>query len=224
MNSHFIQQIITYYYHCFYAQNDQGLPSESRLKLFPVSFWHIPYLSLNSSFLYVVVPNSNTSLLYGSDPQLFWHQRPFSWKTTFPWGGWRWFKDDSSTLHLLCTLFLLLLHQLHLRSSGIRSWSLGTPALWNSKIFQAHLLLLCPRPKISNLSMEYFKVEIVFRSQGLRLAVHHVTAHRPSWWTELGNIYMNDTKIYIHVNFYNSLYWIPWAHTNTVSEQLLFRH
>ena len=28
--------------------------------------------------------------------------------------------DDSSTWHLLCTLLLLLLHQLHLRSSGIR--------------------------------------------------------------------------------------------------------
>ena len=40
-------------------------------------------------------------------------------------GGW--FQDDSSALHLLCTLFLLLLHQLHLRSSGIRSWRLGTP-------------------------------------------------------------------------------------------------
>ena len=42
-------------------------------------------------------------------------------------GGW--FQDGSSTIHLLCTLFLLLLHQLHLRSSGIRSWRLGTPAL-----------------------------------------------------------------------------------------------
>ena len=40
-------------------------------------------------------------------------------------GGW--FQDDSSTLHLLCTLFLLLLHQL--RSSGIRFWRLGTPTL-----------------------------------------------------------------------------------------------
>ena len=139
-------------------------------------------------------------------PNSFGTRDHFHGRQLFHGGRWRWFKDDSSTLHLLCTLFLLLLHQLHLRSSGIRSWSLGTPALWNSKIFQAHLLLLCPRPKISNLSMEYFKVEIVFRSQGLRLAVHHVTAHRPSWWTELGNIYMNDTKIYIHVNFYNSLY------------------
>ena len=37
------------------------------------------------------------------------------------WGIWFW--DDSSMLHLLCTL--LLLHQLHLRSSGIRSQKLG---------------------------------------------------------------------------------------------------
>ena len=29
-------------------------------------------------------------------------------------------------IYLLCTLFLLLLHQLHLRSSAIRSWRLGT--------------------------------------------------------------------------------------------------
>jgi len=39
--------------------------------------------------------------------------------------------NDSSALHLLCTLFLLLLHQLHLRSSGIRSWRLRTPGLEN---------------------------------------------------------------------------------------------
>ena len=36
-----------------------------------------------------------------------------------------WFKH----INLLCTLFLLLLHQLHLRLSGIRSQWLGTPAL-----------------------------------------------------------------------------------------------
>lgn len=40
-----------------------------------------------------------------------------------------WFRDDSSTLDLLYTLFLLSLHQLHLRSSGISSQSRGTPAL-----------------------------------------------------------------------------------------------
>ena len=40
-----------------------------------------------------------------------------------------WFQDDSSALHLLCTLFLLLLYQLDLRSPGIRSRRLGTPVL-----------------------------------------------------------------------------------------------
>ena len=46
-------------------------------------------------------------------------------------GRAEWFQDDSNALHLLCTLFLLLLYQLHLRSSGIRSWRLGNPALEN---------------------------------------------------------------------------------------------
>ena len=40
-----------------------------------------------------------------------------------------WFRDDSSALHLLCTLFLLLLCQLHLASSGIGSRRWGPPAL-----------------------------------------------------------------------------------------------
>ena len=63
-----------------------------------------------------------------SSPQPFGHQGLLLWKTVFPRTqvGW-WFPDDSSTLHLLCTLVLLLLHQLHLRSSGIRSQRLGTP-------------------------------------------------------------------------------------------------
>ena len=42
-------------------------------------------------------------------------------------GGW--FQDNLRALHLLCPLSLLLLHQLHFRWSGIRSWRLGTPAL-----------------------------------------------------------------------------------------------
>ena len=52
-------------------------------------------------------------------------------KDNFSTGSWvgDGFGDDSSELHLLCTLFLLLLHQLHLRSSGFRSWRLGTPGL-----------------------------------------------------------------------------------------------
>ena len=50
-----------------------------------------------------------------------------NFSTDWELGGW--FQDDSRTLHLLWTLFLLLLHQLHLRSSDIRSQRLGTPAL-----------------------------------------------------------------------------------------------
>ena len=45
---------------------------------------------------------------------------------SFP-GSEGWFENDSSTLHLLCTVFLALLYQLHFRSSGIRSRKLETP-------------------------------------------------------------------------------------------------
>ena len=65
-----------------------------------------------------------------SGPQPFWQQGQVSWKTIFPQtrvGGW--FQDDSSSLQLLCTLFLLLSHQLHFRSLGIRPRSLGTSGL-----------------------------------------------------------------------------------------------
>ena len=43
--------------------------------------------------------------------------------------GSEWFQDDSRALHLVCTLCLLLLHQLHLRSTGIKSQRLGIPTL-----------------------------------------------------------------------------------------------
>jgi len=48
----------------------------------------------------------------------------FSWTE----GGRGWFQGNSGALHLLCTLCLKILHHPHLRSSGIRSWRLGTPA------------------------------------------------------------------------------------------------
>ena len=72
-------------------------------------------------------------------PPTFRHQGAVWRKTIFAWiSGWgRWldgFRVSPSALHLLCTLFLLLLHQLHLRSSGIRSQSLGTPALHKSSV------------------------------------------------------------------------------------------
>ena len=42
------------------------------------------------------------------------------------------FRDDSSILHLLCNLSLLLVHQFQLRSSGFRSRKLGSPGLEES--------------------------------------------------------------------------------------------
>ena len=49
---------------------------------------------------------------------------PLDWRAE-GLGGW--FHDDSGALHLVCALFLLLLHQFHLRSSGTGSQRLGTP-------------------------------------------------------------------------------------------------
>ena len=63
----------------------------------------------------------------------FWHQGPVSWKSTFPLTEGRamvsgWFKN----VHSPYTSFQLLLHPLYLKSSGLRSQRLGTPALENS--------------------------------------------------------------------------------------------
>ena len=45
-------------------------------------------------------------------------------------GGWGYFPEDSNALRLLCTLFLsLLLYQLHLRASDIRSRRFKPPVL-----------------------------------------------------------------------------------------------
>ena len=74
-------------------------------------------------------PPSTSLLASCRGPQTFGQQGPVSWKMIFPWmvGRDEWFQDDSSALHLLCTLFLLLLllllHQLHLRSQALESRS-----------------------------------------------------------------------------------------------------
>ena len=66
-------------------------------------------------------------------PNIFGTRDWFYGRQFFHGPGWgRWFQDDSSTLHLLCISFLLLWHQLHFRSSGIRIQSLGIPKLDNN--------------------------------------------------------------------------------------------
>ena len=75
-------------------------------------------------------------------PQHFWHQGPVLWKRNFPWtrvGRVVW---GCQVLYIYCALLLLLLHHLHLRSSGIRSQRLGTPGLDNSR--QVAIFLLPP--------------------------------------------------------------------------------
>ena len=75
------------------------------------------------------------TIFHSGVPQRFWHPRLVLWKTIFPWTGERgeWFGDDLRTLHLLCTLFLWLQHQLHLRPSGIRHPRVGTSVLQATK-------------------------------------------------------------------------------------------
>ena len=81
----------------------------------------------------------------GCGTQVFSHQGPVSWKRKqFFWGSRPGSGGNSfGTIQavLLCTLFLLLLHQLHLRLSGIRSKRLGTPDV-------EHLLCFLPRTMI----------------------------------------------------------------------------
>ena len=63
----------------------------------------------------------------------FWHQGLVSWKTIFPqtrgWGdGFRVIQAHYIYCALFPLLFPLLLHELQLRSPGIRAQRLGTPA------------------------------------------------------------------------------------------------
>ena len=70
-------------------------------------------LCLSKHVVYLTYIN----MIQNSSPQPFWNEGPVLWQTTFPrTGKWGWFQDDSNALHLLCTLFLLLLHQVHIRS------------------------------------------------------------------------------------------------------------
>ena len=82
-----------------------------------------------SALMFVLLRGQSTALWISSTgAQPLWRQGPVSWKTMFSrTGGGGWFGDAPSTVHLLCSLFLFLLHQPHLGSPGIRSRRLGTP-------------------------------------------------------------------------------------------------
>ena len=69
-------------------------------------------------------------------PSLFGTTDCFCGRESSPHWGSRRFQEDSSALHLLGTSFLLLLHLLRLRSSCVRSWRLGTPAVEVWRVYQ----------------------------------------------------------------------------------------
>ena len=54
---------------------------------------------------------------------------PGAYSNSCPWSWWCHPTVSSTALHILWTLFLLLWHQFHLRSPGIRSRRWGTPVL-----------------------------------------------------------------------------------------------
>ena len=101
-----------------------------------IEFNHIekPYNHLNRcrktfdkiQHLFMILKNSLENGYRAVVPNLFSTRDHFCGRQFF-WGPGQGLGDYSSTLHWLCTLFVLLLHQLHLRSSGIRFWRLGTP-------------------------------------------------------------------------------------------------
>ena len=90
------------------------------------------------AFLYAEVQSSFILLLH--HPPELWSPTLLPPATSFVEDNFSidgvrgWFQGDSNALHLLCPLFLSLLHQLHFRSSGIqyRRLEMFTPGQWFS--------------------------------------------------------------------------------------------
>ena len=96
-------------------------------------------------------------------------------------GGW--VREDSNALHLLCALFLLLLHQLYLRSSGIRSWRLKTPFLMYTNILLWCLLLTKSCLTVCN--------SMVSSVPGFHVLHHLPLLLTLFWWVTLKTVYIS---------------------------------
>ena len=116
------------------------LTSWSRWSLF-FFFFRIMYLFIELHKNHINYSNTWFPNLFGTRDWLHGRHRP---------GVGGWFREDSNALHLLCALFLLLLHQLYLRSSGIRSWRLETPFLMYTNILLWCLSLTKSCPTVCN--------------------------------------------------------------------------
>ena len=84
-------------------------------------------------------------ILYMAVPKVFGTRDCFHGRQLFhgtgKGGGRGWFQDDPNPLNLLCTLFLLLPHQLHLGLSSITSQRWGIHDLFNSQSSRLSLVL-----------------------------------------------------------------------------------
>ena len=127
--------------------------------------WLVRKGSLGNLLFKTVVPN-----LLGNRGQFQFTKDSFS--TDWDVVGGKQFGDDSSALCLLCTLFLLLLHQLYLRSSGIRSQRLGTPGLKDVTFFLYILHCWCSLV----LQDDGFTIFLAGTPVFPALRIHHVSA------------------------------------------------
>ena len=96
--------------------------------LYVSSGFQMDFLIIHQRPYRAVVPH-----LFGTRDQFCGRQ---SWTR-----GWGLASGRLKSVTFLCTLFLLLLHQLDLRSSGIRSRRLETPVLRDSLPHLRHVLL-----------------------------------------------------------------------------------
>ena len=121
-------------------------------------------------------------------PKLFGTRDWFRGRQFFHgWGG-GWFWDDSSALHLLGTLFLLLFHQLHLRSPGIRSWRLGIHDL-RVTMAMCGPILYFPSPLWIQSFWFYIHLSINLASTNELI---HSSAHLQVWpWTFFLSVFQN---------------------------------
>ena len=112
-----------------------------------------------------------------SSPQPFWHQRPVSWKTIFPqaWetgAGFVMIQEHS----IYCALYFYLLHQLHLRSSGIRSRKLETPAL----VSQTQICVAFPHLEVTALVTLCWEPSLTFLPHLCLMSITHTLFHTHS--------------------------------------------
>ena len=116
-------------------------------------------------------PGTKTSWI--TNPNLFSTRNHFRGRefSTDGAGSW-WFPDDSSTLHLLCTLFLLSWHQLHLDHQALDPGGWG-PLSWTISGPDQHTWWLLP---------------VNYKQAGTGHSCHRIWDHPFPYWVWRGTL------------------------------------